>query len=160
MRATSRGDVPEPHLPPNAGKATVGPSEDVVFDAGSLSFVSDWVGGADGTEPPPEIEREPEDKRQSNPNRRLGVGAQPKKAKQARVRLAAIITAVGLGILVTGPFSQCTWNDVFSVQVLSDPNQLSQLLVSPVYSSGCRWSRAGVSWLGYRLGATIRLRYS
>lgn len=98
MRSISRGDVPEPHLPPNAGKAAVGPSEDVVFDAGSLSFVSDWVGEADGTEPPPEIERDAEDKRQSNPNRRLGVGAQPKKARQERVRIAAIIAAVGLGV--------------------------------------------------------------
>lgn len=98
MRASSRGDVPEPHLPPNAGKTAVGPSEDVVFDAGSLSFVSDWVGGADGTEPPVEIEPGAEDKRQSNPNRRLGVGAKPKQARQERVRFAAAIGAVGLSL--------------------------------------------------------------
>lgn len=90
MRTKNRGDVPAPHAPPGQAKNAADPADDVVFDAGSLSFVQDWVvdGGADGGgggAAAAEIEPEREDPRQSNPNRRLGVGAQPKKPKQERV---------------------------------------------------------------------------
>ncbi|CAM9606688.1 unnamed protein product [Scytosiphon promiscuus] len=70
MRTSNRGDVPAPHAPP--GQVKGGVVDDVVFDAGSLSFVQDWV------------EPAREDPRKSNPNRRLGVGAQPKKPKPER----------------------------------------------------------------------------
>lgn len=90
MRATNRGDVPKPHVPPGQAKNAADPAEDVVFDAGSLSFVQDWVvdggdsGGA-GAGAAVDVEPAREDPRQSNPNRRLGVGAQLKKSKQERV---------------------------------------------------------------------------
>lgn len=85
MRTTNRGDVPAPHVARNAEKAVTDPAEDVVFDAGSLSFVQDWVEGADGADATTEGELDRQDPRESNPNRRLGVGAQPKKPKQERV---------------------------------------------------------------------------
>lgn len=90
MRATNRGDVPRPHVAPGQAKNTAVSGEDVVFDAGSLSFVKDWVvdggdGGAAATATAADVEPERVDPRQSNPNRRLGVGAQPKKSKQERV---------------------------------------------------------------------------
>lgn len=87
MRASNRGDIPPPHVPPGGGKPVVDPAEDVVFDAGSLSFVQDWMEGSGGQDASAAVEVEPEreDPRQSNPNRRLGVGAQPKKPKQERV---------------------------------------------------------------------------
>lgn len=97
MRATNRGDVPKPHVSPGQGKNAADPDEDVVFDAGSLSFVKDWVvdggdsGGA-GAAAAVDVEPAREDPRQSNPNRRLGVGAQPKKSKQERV--SAMLSAV------------------------------------------------------------------
>lgn len=92
MRKANRGDVPMTHAPPGQAKNAPDPADDVVFDAGSLSFVQEWVvdGGANsggGGEAAAEIEPEREDPRQSNPNRRLGVGAQPKKPKQERVSL-------------------------------------------------------------------------
>lgn len=94
MRSINRGDVPAPHVAPGAGKNAADPGEDVVFDAGSLSFIQDWVDGADGQEA---IEPEPErnDPRQSNPNRRLGVGAQPKKSKEKQVRKLQVAWCVG-----------------------------------------------------------------
>ena len=87
MRTSNRGDVPAPHVACSEEKAAADPAQDVVFDAGSLSFVQDWVGGADGSaDATTEGELDRHDPRQSNPNRRLGVGARPKKAKQERVR--------------------------------------------------------------------------
>lgn len=92
MRSTNRGDVPKPHVAPGQDKNAADPSEDVVFDPGSLSFVKDWVvdGGDSGSAGAGAVDIEParEDPRQSNPNRRLGVGAQPKKSKQERVSVA------------------------------------------------------------------------
>lgn len=86
MRTTNRGDVPAPHVARSEEKAVADPGEDVVFDAGSLSFVQDWVEGADGGgDATTEGELDRQDPRQTNPNRRLGVGAQPKKPKQERV---------------------------------------------------------------------------
>ncbi|CAM9674124.1 unnamed protein product, partial [Hapterophycus canaliculatus] len=92
MRRTNRGDVPAPHVAPTQAKSD--PADDVVFDAGSLSFVQDWVadggkdGGADAAAA--EVEPEREDPRKTNPNRRLGVGAQPRKAKQERPEPSAL----------------------------------------------------------------------
>lgn len=85
MKAVNRGDVPAPYAPPGSGKTVSDPSEDLVFDAGSLSFVQDWVEGANGQEGAEDLEPERVDARQSNSNRRLGVGAQPKKVKDERV---------------------------------------------------------------------------
>lgn len=85
MRTSNRGDVPAPHVAPRAATYPNDPAEDVMFDPGSLSFVQDWVEGAGGKEETPEVEPVREDPRKSNPNRRLGVGAQPKKPKQDRV---------------------------------------------------------------------------
>lgn len=89
MRTTNRGDVPAPHVAPGQGKSGADPADDVVFDAGSLSFVQDWVvdGGDTGADLGVAVEVDPErqDPRRSNPNRRLGVGARPKKSKQERV---------------------------------------------------------------------------
>ncbi len=92
MRTTNRGDVPMPHAPPGQAKNTPDLADDVVFDAASLSFVQDWVvdggaGSGGGGTAAAEIEPERVDPRHSNPNRRLGVGAQPKKSKQERVSL-------------------------------------------------------------------------
>lgn len=94
MRTSNRGDIPAPHIPP--GQAKSDPVEDVVFDAGSLSFVQDWVAdggeskGAAAAAAAAEVEPAREDPRKSNPNRRLGVGAQPKKPKAGRVCSAAV----------------------------------------------------------------------
>ena len=86
MRAVNRGDIPAPHVARSEEKAIADPAEDVVFDAGSLSFVQDWVEGGDGgADATTEGELDRQGPRQSNPNRRLGVGAQPKKPKQERV---------------------------------------------------------------------------
>eukprot|EP00903_Cladosiphon_okamuranus_P018079 g16638.t1 len=96
MRATNRGDVPTPHVPPGQAKNETDPGEDVVFDAGSLSFVKDWVvdggdsGAAGAAAAAVDVEPAREDPRQSNPNRRLGVGAQPKKPKQERPEPSAL----------------------------------------------------------------------
>lgn len=92
MRTTNRGDVPARHVPPSQANAVAEDVDDVVFDAGSLSFVQDWVvdGGDTSAAAAAAAEVEPrrEDPRKTNPNRRLGVGAQPKKPKQDRVCLS------------------------------------------------------------------------
>lgn len=91
MRTTNTGDVPAPHAAPSQAKNGAGPADDVddvVFDAGSLSFVQDWVvdeGDSGAAGAAADVEPERQDPRQSNPNRRLGVGAQPKKSQQERV---------------------------------------------------------------------------
>ncbi|CAM9865637.1 unnamed protein product [Pylaiella littoralis] len=90
MRTTNTGDVPAPHAAPSQAKNGAGPADDVddvVFDAGSLSFVQDWVvdeGDSGAAGAAADVEPERQDPRQSNPNRRLGVGAQPKKSQQER----------------------------------------------------------------------------
>lgn len=99
MITKNRGDVPAPHVAPGRAKNATDPAEDVVFDAGSLSFVQDWVvdGGASAgagaavTAAAIDIEPARTDPRQSNPNRRLGVGAQPKKPKQERVSVTLLV---------------------------------------------------------------------
>ena len=100
MRGANRGDVPKPHIPPGQGNNAADPAEDVVFDAGSLSFVKDWVvdggdGAGAGAAAAVDVEPAREDPRQSNPNRRLGVGAKPKKSKQERVSVILVLEAVG-----------------------------------------------------------------
>ncbi|CAN0063614.1 unnamed protein product, partial [Ectocarpus sp. 12 AP-2014] len=94
MRTTNRGDVPARHVPPSQAKGVAEDVDDVVFDAGSLSFVQDWVvdGGDTSAAAAAAAEVEPrrEDPRKTNPNRRLGVGAQPKKPKQDRPEPSAL----------------------------------------------------------------------
>lgn len=85
MKKRSRGDVPAPHVPRGQGKINVDPVEDVVFDAGELSFVQDWVEEADGQEPPPVEEERGVGVGQSRQNRRLGVGAVVKKYSGEKV---------------------------------------------------------------------------
>lgn len=86
MKKRNRGDVPAPHVPRGHGKVAVDPAEDVVFDAGELSFVQDWV-EADGQEPPPAEEERGVGVGQSRQNRRLGVGAVVKKSRDEKVRV-------------------------------------------------------------------------
>ncbi|CAM9644744.1 unnamed protein product [Ectocarpus fasciculatus] len=96
MRTTNRGDVPGRHVAPSQAKGVAEDVDDVVFDAGSLSFVQDWVVDGGDTSAAAAaaatVEAEPrrEDPRKTNPNRRLGVGAQPKKPKQDRPEPSAL----------------------------------------------------------------------
>lgn len=91
MRTQNRGNVPAPYLPPGAGnKVVIDPSEQVVFDAGELDFVQDWVGGADGAQALPVEEEQGRGVGvQSGQNRRLGVGAVVKKSSQLKVPFRA-----------------------------------------------------------------------
>lgn len=102
MRTTNRGDVPAHHVAPSQANGVAEDVDDVVFDAGSLSFVQDWVvdGGDSSAAAAAAAEAEPrrEDPRKTNPNRRLGVGAQPKKPKQDRVCLSLIANLSSLGV--------------------------------------------------------------
>lgn len=102
MRATNRGDVPRPHNPPGQAKNAADQGEDVVFDAGSLSFVKDWVvdGGDSAAGAAVDVEPAREDPRQSNLNRRLGVGAQPKKPKQERVSVTRLMPVAAMLVVV------------------------------------------------------------
>lgn len=84
MRPANRGDVPAPHVPPGAGKSQVTGGNEVIFDSGSLSFVKDWVEGADDTAADSGVEPARSDPR-PKPNRRLGVGAKPKHPKREQV---------------------------------------------------------------------------
>lgn len=85
MKTTNRGNIPAPHIPLGQSKVTVDPAEEVVFDPGELSFVQDWVEGADGQELPT-VDDERSVRGQSGQNRRLGVGAVAKKSSRERVR--------------------------------------------------------------------------
>ena len=86
MRASNRGDVPAPHAPPGAGKSTIDAVDEIFFDLGSLSYVKDWVEGGEETAATAPVEPERGNSRLSNPNRRLGVGAKPKKSVTHQVR--------------------------------------------------------------------------
>lgn len=103
MKTINRGDIPAPHVPPGQGKVTVDPAEQVVFEADELSFVQDWVEGADGQEPPI-VDHERDVREQSGQNRRLGVGAVAKKSSHERVRDYLRMAVV----LADAELSRCT----------------------------------------------------
>lgn len=85
MRPANRGDVPAPHVPTGAGKPEITGGSEVIFDSGSLSFVKDWVEGADDTAGTSGVEPARSDPRPTKSTRRLGVGAKPKHPKRDQV---------------------------------------------------------------------------